>query len=77
MRQAITITGVILFLPGIYFLSYGPMTAWYYVYPIDFNLLYVEYWYETVYAPVDWLYSNTSLDGPIDWYEELWYSIIF
>jgi hypothetical protein len=60
--------GVLLLLPVIYFLSYGPMSKLYYDASSDaFDLL-----YEILYLPIEWLWQNTPLDGPIDWYEELW-----
>ena len=65
-RQAII--GVIFFLPVFYFLSYGPMTVIHYSTPEygSFNRL-----YSTLYAPVEWLWLNTALDGYINWYERL------
>lgn len=27
---------------------------------------------EPIYQPLSWLHENTPLDGPLDWYVELW-----
>lgn len=28
--------------------------------------------FERLYLPLTWLYENTPLDGPIDWWLDLW-----
>lgn len=65
------ITALVVGLPLFYFLSLGPVFAvmnktrgfdgkisWHAV--------------ETVYAPIIWLYENTSLKHPIEMYLQLW-----
>jgi len=75
-RKWQTITAI-LCLPVFYFLSYGPMNAFYYEWGLyGFDVLYVDYWYEPFYDPIDWLWMNTPLDVPIEWYEDLWVSIL-
>ena len=62
------VLGALIFLPILYFLSYGPMTKIYY----DSSDAVFDTVYEILYWPIEWLWINTPLDGPIDWYEELW-----
>ena len=59
---------LIILLPVLYALSFGPMHVIYY----ETGNPVFDLFYETVYLPLDWLYEETSLlDGFIDFWEAL------
>lgn len=57
---------VILLVPIVYVLSVGPM------FRLREDEVVGDSPWETIYSPLAWLHDHTFLEGPLDWYVELW-----
>jgi hypothetical protein len=64
----LAVVGLHLLLAAVYPLSIGPAVRFH---GRTSNPT-VQRTLETYYAPLVWLYENTPLRGPLDWYVELW-----
>ena len=66
-----SVTTALLALPILYVLSIGPVI---YAYNANGNTLgpRTDVACEIFYTPLVWLYENTPLRIPLDWYFELW-----
>ncbi len=64
-------TFIIGVVPIIYILSIGPV--WFFYEKYNLSHAYEKY-FATFYAPVEWLYQNTPLKKPLEYYGKLFIS---
>lgn len=62
------VLGLVAGLPVLYGLSFGPVLRHYASHPPYRTPV----WINVAYTPLMWLYENTPLHGPLDWYLGLW-----